>query len=136
MTCQGLRIFFEINWTIQSVGGFCGNQGPNLLYYLWMIRKPKYQQVFETLKEAILSGRYEAGQKLPSEADLLEEFATSRITVIRALHELQQRGLPKAAEGFPGKHSPTRIHRRSLLRLKNIVGRPKSGRRHERPRRP
>jgi GntR family transcriptional regulator of arabinose operon len=98
VTCQGLRIFFEINWTIQSVGGFCGNQ-PNLLYYLWMIRKPKYQQVFETLKEAILSGRYEAGQKLPSEAHLLDEFATSRITVIRALHELQQRGLVQRRAG-------------------------------------
>src|SRR3984893_13400113 len=64
-----------------------------------MIRKPKYQQVFETLKEAILSGRYEAGQKLPSEAHLLDEFATSRITVIRALHELQQRGLVQRRAG-------------------------------------
>jgi len=64
-----------------------------------MIRKPKYQQVFDALKEAILSGRYEAGQKLPSEAHLLEEFATSRITVIRALHELQQRGLVQRRAG-------------------------------------
>ena len=58
-----------------------------------MIRKPKYQQVFDTIKEAILAGSYEPGQKLPSEAQLLEEFDTSRITVIRALRELQQRGL-------------------------------------------
>jgi GntR family transcriptional regulator of arabinose operon len=58
-----------------------------------MVRKPKYQQVFEAVKDAILSGRYEPGQKLPSEAHLLDEFGTSRITVIRALRELQQRGL-------------------------------------------
>jgi GntR family transcriptional regulator of arabinose operon len=58
-----------------------------------MVRKPKYQQVFEAVQQAILSGRYEPGQKLPSEAHLLDEFGTSRITVIRALRELQQRGL-------------------------------------------
>src|ERR1700732_2954993 len=61
--------------------------------------KPKYQQVFDAIKEAILSGHYEPGQKLPSEAHLLEEFATSRITVIRALRELQQRGLVQRRAG-------------------------------------
>src|ERR1700722_15420752 len=64
-----------------------------------MVPKPKYQQVFDAIKEAILSGHYEPGQKLPSEAHLLEEFATSRITVIRALRELQQRGLVQRRAG-------------------------------------
>jgi GntR family transcriptional regulator, arabinose operon transcriptional repressor len=64
-----------------------------------MVRKPKYQQVFEAVQEAILSGRYEPGQKLPSEAHLIDEFATSRITVIRALRELQQRGLVQRRAG-------------------------------------
>src|SRR5258705_6725520 len=64
-----------------------------------MVRKPKYQQVFDAIKEAIQGGRYEAGQKLPSEALLLDEFGTSRITVIRALRELQQRGLVKRRAG-------------------------------------
>ena len=40
-----------------------------------------------------------AGQKLPSEAHLLDEFSTSRITVIRALRELQQRGLVQRRAG-------------------------------------
>lgn len=61
--------------------------------------KPKYQQVFATLEEGILSGRYSPGQKLPSEAALLEEFDTSRITVVRALRELQQRGLVQRRAG-------------------------------------
>ena len=39
-----------------------------------MVRKPKYQQVFDAIKEAIREGRYESGQKLPSEAQLLDEF--------------------------------------------------------------
>lgn len=61
--------------------------------------KPKYQQVFEALEQGILSGEYSAGQRLPSEAALLEKFGTSRITVIRALRELQQRGLVKRRVG-------------------------------------
>jgi GntR family transcriptional regulator of arabinose operon len=64
-----------------------------------MIRKPKYQQVYDSIKDAILAGSYEPGQKLPSEAQLLEEFDTSRITVIRALRELQQRGLVQRRAG-------------------------------------
>ena len=62
-------------------------------------RKPKYRHVFEALEESILSRRYQPGQKLPSEAVLVEEFGTSRITVIRALRELQQRGLVQRRAG-------------------------------------
>jgi DNA-binding LacI/PurR family transcriptional regulator len=61
--------------------------------------KPKHQQVFETLSREILSGRYQAGQKFPSEAALVNRFHASRITVGRAVHELQQRGL---VERFAG----------------------------------
>ena len=62
-------------------------------------RKPKYRQVFEAIQEGILSKRYEPGQKLPSETLFVEEFGTSRITVIRALRELQQRGLVRRRAG-------------------------------------
>ena len=55
--------------------------------------------MFAALEEGILSGRYSPGQKLPSEAALLEEFETSRITVVRALRELQQRGLVQRRAG-------------------------------------
>src|SRR5258708_27156512 len=62
-------------------------------------RKPKYRQVFETIEEGILSKRYQPGQKLPSEAALVEEFETSRITVATALRELQQRGMEQRRAG-------------------------------------
>jgi GntR family transcriptional regulator, arabinose operon transcriptional repressor len=62
-------------------------------------RKLKYRQVFETIEEGILSRRYQPGQKLPSEAALVEEFGTSRITVIRALRELQQKGVVQRRVG-------------------------------------
>src|SRR5580704_8250730 len=60
---------------------------------------PKYQQVFETLSHEILSGKYQPGQKFPSEAALVQRFGTSRITVGRALRELSQRGLVKRVAG-------------------------------------
>jgi GntR family transcriptional regulator, arabinose operon transcriptional repressor len=62
-------------------------------------RKPKYRQVFEAIEEGILSRRFQPGQKLPSEAALVEEFETSRITVVRALRELQQRGMVQRRAG-------------------------------------
>ena len=55
--------------------------------------KPKHQQVFETLSQAILAGRYQPGQRFPSEATLATRFQASRITVGRAVKELQLRGL-------------------------------------------
>ena len=60
---------------------------------------PKYQQVFENLSRDILSGKYTPGQKFPSEATLVQQFRTSRITVGRALRELSQRGLVKRVAG-------------------------------------
>jgi GntR family transcriptional regulator of arabinose operon len=49
--------------------------------------------VFESLSAEILSGKYRSGQKLPSEAALVQQFRTSRITIGRALRDLTQRGL-------------------------------------------
>ena len=60
---------------------------------------PKYQQVLKSIEEDILSGRYSPGQKLPSETALLEQFETSRITVVRALRELQHKGLVQRRAG-------------------------------------
>jgi GntR family transcriptional regulator of arabinose operon len=57
------------------------------------VQLPKYQQVVEAIKNEILSGRYQPGQKLPSEAALVKRFGASRITVGRALRELRQAGL-------------------------------------------
>jgi GntR family transcriptional regulator of arabinose operon len=55
--------------------------------------KPKYQKLFETLKADIVSGRFKPGQKMPSEAALVNKSGASRITVGRALRELQNLGL-------------------------------------------
>ncbi len=54
---------------------------------------PKYRTLFESLKSDIASGRYKPGQKLPSEAALVNKSGASRITVSRAVRELQNANL-------------------------------------------
>ncbi|HVI79241.1 MAG TPA: GntR family transcriptional regulator, partial [Candidatus Acidoferrum sp.] len=57
------------------------------------LRIPKYQKLFESLKADILSGRYKPGQRFPSEAALVNRSRASRITVGRAIRELQNLNL-------------------------------------------
>jgi DNA-binding LacI/PurR family transcriptional regulator len=61
--------------------------------------QPKYQQIVNELTEGIASGKWTPGQKLPSEAMLVKRYTTSRITVGRALLELQQSGLIERVAG-------------------------------------
>jgi DNA-binding LacI/PurR family transcriptional regulator len=56
-------------------------------------RTPKYQVVLDALRHDIAAGRYHGGQKLPSEAALVQRFGVSRITAGRALSELARQGL-------------------------------------------
>lgn len=60
---------------------------------------PKYQQLLEILSTDIRTGKYKPGQKFPSEAALVKQFRTSRITIGRALRELTGRGLVKRIAG-------------------------------------
>lgn len=67
---------------------------------------PKYQQILDDLKAAIASGKYVAGQRLPSENDLVKTFGTSRVTVNRALRELQLTGFIERRAGSGSYVSP------------------------------
>jgi DNA-binding LacI/PurR family transcriptional regulator len=60
---------------------------------------PKYRQVYEDLHSAIRTGSFQAGERLPSEAELGERYNTSRITVAKALKELQLQGLVSRRAG-------------------------------------
>ena len=53
---------------------------------------PKYRQIYDALKQAIAVGEYRANQRLPTESELVKSFNTSRVTVNRALRELQLAG--------------------------------------------
>jgi DNA-binding LacI/PurR family transcriptional regulator len=50
---------------------------------------PKYKQIWHSLKSAIENGTYSPGVRLPSEFDLVQSYGASRVTVSRALKELQ-----------------------------------------------
>jgi GntR family transcriptional regulator len=54
---------------------------------------PLYHQIFLTLRDEILSGGRAEGTMLPTEHELAETFAVSRITARRALDELAESGL-------------------------------------------
>jgi GntR family transcriptional regulator, arabinose operon transcriptional repressor len=55
--------------------------------------QPKFSVIFDTLKERIISGEYKLGERLPSEGEIAHRFGVSRMTVVRAVRELQQLGL-------------------------------------------
>jgi len=56
-------------------------------------KMPKHQVVFDYLHSSIVSGAYKAGDRLPSEAELGTMFDASRITVAKAVLELQRMNL-------------------------------------------
>lgn len=60
---------------------------------------PLFHQLSVLLRDLILSGRLEAGARLPSEAGLCAEYGVSRITAKRALDELAREGLVERARG-------------------------------------
>jgi GntR family transcriptional regulator, arabinose operon transcriptional repressor len=61
--------------------------------------QPKHQQVYQALQREIQSGRLKRGDRLPSEADLVRTFGASRITVGRAVRDLQIAGLVERRVG-------------------------------------
>ena len=74
---------------------------PNLYYQVVsnQILPPKHERVRQSLAEGIASGRYEPGQRLPSESELVKTFGASRPTVNRALRELQLAGIIERRAG-------------------------------------
>lgn len=59
----------------------------------------KHQLVYDTLRREIQAGKYGPGQKLPSEAALVQRFGVSRITAGRAVRDLQSQGLVERRAG-------------------------------------
>jgi len=70
------------------------------------IASVKRQRVSETvakqIRQAIFSGRLAPGHKLPSEREMAEQFATSRVALREALRSLEQEGLIQIRRGYGG----------------------------------
>ncbi|WP_201407290.1 GntR family transcriptional regulator [Mycobacterium paraintracellulare] len=61
--------------------------------------KPPYRQIAGMLREAISSDRLSPGERLPSEAELIEHFGVARMTVRQAMQELRSEGLVTSQHG-------------------------------------
>jgi len=59
-------------------------------------------EVAEQLKQSILSSNFKAGDKLPSERDLAEQFQVSRIAIREALRFLENTGFVSTRQGVTG----------------------------------
>jgi len=70
----------------------------------------KHRRVYEHLLASIQSGALKPGDRLPSEAELGKMFEASRITVAKAVHDLQRMGLvsrrPGAGTHVLGEQKP------------------------------
>ena len=78
----------------------------------------KYRDILEKVQEDIRSGRYLPGQRLPSEGELVRRYGASRMTVFRAMHELQTMGLVVRRVGsgsFVSQNSSPKSHVFGLL---------------------
>ncbi len=60
---------------------------------------PAYERVAATLRSRILTGAYQAGQPLPSEAEVCSEFSISRNTARHAYARLVEEGLVVRRQG-------------------------------------
>lgn len=62
-------------------------------------KNPKYRFVREQIRESIETQRYGPGERLPADSELAAQFDTSRLTIIRALRDLEVEGLVKRRAG-------------------------------------
>ena len=73
---------------------------------------PAFKQIAGALRESIGAGRIGPGEKVPSEARLMEHFGVARMTVRQAFEWSDQ------IRGFrqPGAHPPSAKTRRPAVR--------------------
>ena len=76
-------------------------RGGNHRFKARQVTRPR-AQVEHQLKEAILSGQFSQGEKLPPETELAEQFGVSRPTVREALGGLVSAGLIRKIPGVSG----------------------------------
>ena len=82
--------------------------------------EPIYLQIKNLIAARIASGEWRAGQKLPSENELVAALAVSRMTINRALRELTQEGLIKRVHGLGSFVAESPRHA-SLIELQDIA---------------
>jgi DNA-binding transcriptional MocR family regulator len=82
---------------------------------------PLYAQLKEHVLENIRSGAWRAGERVPSEHELVREFKVSRMTANRALRELMRSGVLDRVALSSGTSRRPRIPCRSATLLRRSV---------------
>lgn len=88
--------------------------------------RPIYQQIYDQVKNAILSGELREGDMLPSIRALAKDLRISVITTKRAYEELEQGGYIYTAAGkgcFVSQKSSGMVYEEHLKKLRSIYGR-------------
>lgn len=96
-----------------------------------MFRSVKVQRLSDEIvlqiRDALLSGKLQPGDKLPTERGMAESFETSRTSVREALRRLEQEGLIHIKKGINGgvfiaelDHRPVANSLHTLLQLRKV----------------
>lgn len=64
------------------------------------VREIRYRAIADDLRRQVAAGDFAAGRLLPSESELSESYAASRVTIRKALELLREEGLVDARQGF------------------------------------
>ncbi|MCP1223928.1 GntR family transcriptional regulator [Sebaldella sp. S0638] len=75
-----------------------------------MEKKHKYLEIKVEIKNDILNKKYEVGEKIPSERELASLYNVTRVTVQKAMNNLEQEGFIE------------RVHGKGMFVLKNTEG--------------
>ncbi|MFG3173681.1 GntR family transcriptional regulator [[Kitasatospora] papulosa] len=78
--------------------------------------KPGYKEIADELRMQIERGKYQPGEKIPSQSALMAEFQAGRETVTKALQVLEDLGLTVSAKGRPATVREFRPIRRSAVK--------------------
>lgn len=85
-----------------------------------MAKQNKSYRIREYILSRIQSGKWQQGKKIPSEAELMQLFSSSRMTVHRAVKELAAEGHLLRERGR-GTFVTKRVPRSELLTVRDIV---------------
>lgn len=77
-----------------------------------------YQQIVRQIEDSILNGDLKAGEQLPAERELAQQFGVSRTAVREALKTLSEKGL---VEAYPGRG--TFVTNETSRSMRNSLGR-------------
>ncbi|MGF7162596.1 DNA-binding GntR family transcriptional regulator [Rhodoligotrophos appendicifer] len=88
------------------------------------INIPRYRSIVNVLRQQIISGTLNVGERLPTEDDLCRQFDVSRHTIRIALRELRGEGLIESRQGAGStvlRRSPPLTYTSSISSLEELL---------------